>query len=103
MRTSRSAMAQVLADAGRGVSWRDIDITARDALRRALVKKHGSLTKAAENLEVNYQTLSDVIGGRRHIIDIVTAIQHDLELSDVQVLGLWPLLRTWPRESRMVS
>jgi len=60
-------------------------------------------TRAAVAIQSDYQMLSDVVGGRRRIINIVAAIQDDLELSNEQVLTLWPLLRTWPRESRMVS
>ena len=87
----------------RGKTWRDIPVISHAALRRALIKKHGSLTSAAGNLEIPYSRLSATINGREQIIHVVTAIQKDLGLTNVQVLELWPLLREWPRESRMVS
>jgi hypothetical protein len=99
-------MKRAITDAEIGKArdgWRTIQIGDRVSLRRALVKKHGSLTRAAESLGVNYTRLSATIGGREHIINTVAIIQDDLELSNEQVLTLWPLLRTWPRESRMVS
>ena len=81
---------------------KDLKISDRDKLRRALIIKHGSLTKAAENLELPFSSLSDVIGGRKNLIYIIATIQVDLDLADNQVLQLWPLLRTWPRKSRVV-
>lgn len=77
---------------------KSLPITERRHVRRALIIRHGDLTKAAMDLGVNFQSLSDIIGGRRHTIEIVTAIQHDLNLSDDQVLNFWPLLRSWPKE-----
>ena len=82
---------------------KDLKITDRDKLRRALIIKHGSLTEAAANLGVPFSAVSDAIGGRKNLIYVVIAIQSDLGLSDNQVLHLWPLLRTWPRKSRVVS
>ena len=92
---------RVANDAKRKWSWRDIEISDREMLRVALIKKYGSLSRAAECLNVNYQVLSDVIGGRRHIYGVVDAIQREMEITDAQVLALWPLLRQWPRKSRM--
>lgn len=102
--TTRAAASKALADAGRAhEGWRSIQVNSRVTLKRALMKKHGNLTLAAAALGVNYTRLSAIIGGREHIINAVAAIQRDLELTDEQVLTLWPLLRRWPRESRMVS
>lgn len=94
---------QAVEDARKGGTWRDIPITGRESLRRALIKKHGSLTNAAESMKVDFQVLSDSIGGRRQIFGVISAIQADLDLSNEQVLVLWPLLREWPRKSKMVS
>jgi hypothetical protein len=60
------------------------------------------LSTAAKSLDVDYLNLSHVINGRLRLIYIVSAIQEDLGLTDAQVLEFWPLLRTWPRESRRV-
>jgi hypothetical protein len=60
--------------------------------------KHGSLTSAAANMEIAYVRLSAAISGRENIVNVVSAIQRDLELEDSQVLTIWPLLRVWPRE-----
>ena len=94
---------QTGVEALRGKTWRDIPVSSRASLRRALIKKHGSLTNAANSLQVSYQHLSDAISGRRNVVNVIAAIQKDLGLTNVQVLELWPLLREWPRESRMVS
>jgi hypothetical protein len=81
-------------------TWSDIEITSSKRLRAALIKKHGSLTIAAYTLQVNFQRLSDTIWGRRYPINTISAIQQDLNLTNQQVLQLWPLLKTWPRERR---
>jgi len=85
----------------RKMTWRDIRVTDRDKLKIALKKKHGSLSKAAESLDIQFIRLSSVVNGRDCTIDKITKIQSDLGLSDEQVLSLWPLLKTWPRKSRV--
>ena len=85
----------------RKMTWRDIRVTDGDKLRTALIKKHGSLTRAGVNLAVGYPQLSDVLNARRQTRNVIEAIQSDLGLSDEQVLSLWPLLKTWPRKSRV--
>lgn len=65
--------------------------------------KHGSLTEAAENLGVTYTRLSGAVSGRENIIHVVSAIQSDLNLSNTQVLALWPLLKSWPKQNRMAG
>lgn len=85
----------------RGKTWIDIRIETRENLRTALIKKHGSLTRAAETLNLSFQSLSDALGGRRNLLYVVGTIQNDLGLSDDQVLDLWPLLKSWPRKSRV--
>jgi hypothetical protein len=67
-------------------------------VKRALIMKHGTLTKAANAMGVSFTRLSACIGGRECIVYVVVAIQRDLGLSDDRVLELWPLLRSWPRE-----
>ena len=93
---------QVLADARRKFTWNDIQVKDRATLRAALIKKHGSLTEAAENLEISYMRFSGTINGREHTISQVAAIQIDLGLTDSQVLQLWPLLKSWPKKPRLV-
>lgn len=81
----------------------ELKITNRSVLRTALIKKHGSLTEAAVNLELSYSRLSAAISGRESLLYVIATIQADLGLTDSQVLTLWPLLRRWPRKSRVVS
>lgn len=94
--------AQVLADAGRKLTWNDIHVTSRQTLRAALIKKHGSLTKAAENLGIMFNRLNGAISGREYLIYTISAIQTDLDLTDSQVLMLWPLLKSWPKKPQLV-
>jgi len=77
---------------------KSLPITERRHVRRALIYKHGDLTKAAEDMAIDYLTLSHVINGRRCQVNVINAIQHDLNLTDDQVLNFWPLLRSWPKE-----
>ena len=81
-------------------TWRDIKVENRKTLRTVLLVKHGSITDAAVRLNVSYQVFSDTIGGRRYVSSIVAKIQADLELTNEQVLALWPLLKSWPREAK---
>ena len=69
-------------------------------VRNMLIAKHGNLTAAASSLDIRFQRLSATLGGREQIVWVIETIQHDLELSDEQVLNLWPLLKSWPKESR---
>ncbi len=93
--------AQVAEDAKLRWSWRDIEILDREMLRVALIKKYGSLTRAAECINIPYIRLSAAIAGREQVVGIVAAIQKEMEMSNAQVLALWPLLRQWPRKSRI--
>lgn len=77
--------------------WRRIEPADLGAVKRMLKAKHGNLTRAAQRLEVLYPHLSATICGRLNVIWMVERIQQDLELSDADVLRLWPLLRRWPR------
>lgn len=81
-----------------GERVRSLPITERRHVRRALIIRHGDLTKAAADMAIDYLTLSHVINGRRCPVGVITAIQQDLNLTDNQVLDFWPLLRSWPRE-----
>lgn len=101
MNTAAQAAQTAVTTLSREV--KNLKVTDRDTLRRALILKHGSLTVAAENLSVPFQAVSDVISGRRNNICVMAAIQSDLGLTDSQVLHLWPLLKSWPRKSRVVS
>lgn len=92
---------RVANDAKLKWSWRDIEISDRDALRVALIKKYGSLTRAAECINIPYIRLSAAIAGREQVVGIVAAIQVEMEMSNTQVLALWPLLKQWPRKSRI--
>jgi hypothetical protein len=81
-----------------GVEWRQIKPDSLRRVRAMLILKHGNLTRAAIDLGVTYIRISAALNGRENIAHIVAAIQQDLELTDEQVLALWPLLRRWPRE-----
>jgi hypothetical protein len=96
------AMRNLKTDARR-TTWRDIQIINRERLKEAIIRKYGSLTKAAEVLSIDYILLIHLLSGRRQQFESIRTIQADLELSDEQVLKLWPLLKTWPKESRIIA
>jgi len=81
-------------------SWQAIRIDQRRDVRRALLKKYGSLTTAAEKLVIPYNRLNGALTGRESFTYVIEALQSDLQLSDDKVLHLWPLLRIWPRNGR---
>lgn len=95
------AKADGLIAGSRGKTWRDIEVTDRDKLRRVLMLKHGSLTHAAETLVLSFNRLNGALSGRETFLYVISAIQSDLGLTDNQVLELWPLLKSWPRKSRV--
>ena len=78
---------------------RRIPILRRKSIKFALQLKYGNLTKASGQLKIEYCALSDTIAGRRHTINIIQAIQEDLNLTDEQVLEFWPLLGHWPKKA----
>jgi hypothetical protein len=78
-------------------NWRDIKIKSRNDVKSILIFKYGNLTKAAHYLNIPYIRLSATIAGRENIHHVIAAIQRDLELTDTQVLHLWPLLKQWPK------
>jgi len=100
---STITMNNVMHDKNRELDWRSITPKNLNAARTMLRAKHGSLTQAASNLDMRFQRLSAALGGRECIVWVIDTIQNDLELSDNQVLNLWPLLKVWPRESRRVG
>ncbi len=95
-------MQTLTREASRKITWHDIPIgESRGKVRSALILKHGDLTTAAEKLEIPYIRLSGALCGRENLIYVISAIQTDLELSDTQVLALWPLLKQWPKTRKI--
>ena len=78
---------------------KQIPVNSREDIKRALLFKHKSLTKAANCLIISYSELSHVIYNRRATNHVIHALQKDLNLTDDQVLEFWPLLRTWPKKA----
>lgn len=78
--------------------WRSINVDGLKRLRTALLTKHGSITIASATLRIPYNHLSDILHGRRNYPSFVAALQADLNLTDKQVLLLWPMLREWPKK-----
>lgn len=76
---------------------KNFKILNRRDLKRALILRYGSLSNAAMEMGINYQTLSDTLNNRRYAITVVSALQREFGLSDQQVLEFWPLLKTWPK------
>jgi hypothetical protein len=77
-------IAQIKAEADAFVPKSRADV------RRALLFKYKSLSRAAVMLNVDYSTLSHVLNGRlrtRHILD---AIQADLNITDEQMQTMFP-------------
>jgi hypothetical protein len=100
---STITMNNVMHDPNRELDWRAISPKNLKLVRTMLIAKHGSLTQAASSFEMPFFRLSAAISGREQLIWVIETIQNDLELSDNQVLNLWPLLKVWPRESRRVE
>lgn len=93
-----TAIERLAGESRSGIElWRRIEPTDLGAVKRMLKAKHGNLSRAATKLQMPYTHLSHIIGGRLNVIWMVDRIQRDLELSDADVLRLWPLLRRWPR------
>lgn len=91
---------QVISDTQRKKSF-EIDpktITTHRILRNVLRKKHKGLGNAARFFYIDARNFSTIIWGVSSTIRVITAIQKDLNLSDEQVLQLWPQLQVWPRE-----
>lgn len=96
-------MNTTIADAQRSLAWRDIEPSNLKRVRAMLLLKHGNLSQAAIALQVPYNRLSQAVNGRESLVWVITAIQQDLELSNHQVLTLWPMLREWPKEGRRAA
>ncbi|MBE7439099.1 MAG: hypothetical protein HS115_11630 [Spirochaetales bacterium] len=97
MQAASAERIEHLARSGGAELWRRIEPTDLGAIKRKLKAKHGNFTRAAQNLGISYTHFAHVLGGRLQVIWMVQRIQEDLELSDADVLRLWPLLRRWPR------
>jgi len=59
-------------------------------VKRQLLMKYGSLSKAAKTLDVPYNQLSDVLNGRLHTSYILAAFKDDLKISDAEIEALFP-------------
>ena len=65
-------------------------------IRNRLRHKHGSLSNAARNLDINYKRLSETLSIREFNHRVIAAIQNDLGLTDSEVLEHWPMLAREP-------
>lgn len=92
-------MNRVISDIQFPREWRDVHPVDHKTLRMRLMRKHGSLTRAAERLGKDYHNLSHALHGRIAYRHIIAAIQSDLELSNETVLQLWPQLGEWPKSN----
>jgi len=95
---NRASAVALAGSSAKEATWRKIKPESLRSVRGMLIMKHGNLTKAAADLDINYRALSDTVNGRLAGISHIATIQNDLELNDSQVLSLWPQLRTWPRK-----
>ena len=82
---SQSTLAHDLAQSGSQIPIRE----ARD-VKRALLYKYRTLSKAAQVLDVDYNALSQVLNGRTRNSYILTAIKDDLSLTDTEISALFP-------------
>lgn len=81
--------------------WRNIPPTNLELIRKRILIKHRSLKNARINLKLNAaSTLGDVLHNRANHPRYIKAIQKDQQLTDAQVLELWPLLGEWPKKKR---
>ena len=91
---------QVLQDAKRAANWQSIRPDSLRKIRTMLILKYGTLTEAGHRLQVPYPRIGGALSGRESIVWVIRTIQDDLNLSNDQVLNLWPLLKEWPKEGR---
>ena len=84
-------------------TWRDIEVRDLRSARARFIKKHGSMSIGAVKLRAPYMRISHAFNGREWIIWIIRLIAADLELSNHEVLMLWPLLGEWPKEDRRAA
>lgn len=89
-----------LHDASLSANWRSSPVRDRNSIRSRLILKHGQLGNASVALNKDYFALNHVLAGRIATKHIVAAIQQDLELTNEQVLQLWPRLKSWPHPGR---
>ena len=82
---SQSTLAHDLAQSGTQIPIRE----ARD-VKRALLCKYRTLSKAAQILDVDYTQLSHILNGRLHTSYILAAIKDDLSLTDAEIETLFP-------------
>ena len=80
---------------------RDFKITTRKDIRKALIIRFGSLTEAAGALQTPYQRLSATLANREQIFYVIDALQDEFGLSNEQVVLFWPLVKEWPKKSRL--
>ena len=69
---------------------RRIVIQSSADVKKALMLRHGTLSKAARDLDVPYNQLSDVLNGRLRTSYILAAFKEDLSLTDAQIDALFP-------------
>lgn len=98
MNTSAALAAEVehLREQARGFK-----ITTRKDVKKALKMKYGTLSSAAEELGIVYQMLIDTLAGRKYIFQIIDILQDEFSLFNEQVVEFWPLVKEWPKKSRI--
>lgn len=84
-------------------TWRDLEVTDLRSLRARMIKKYQTLSQAAVALKLPFVRLSHALNGRENLIWVTAIIQADQELSNHEVLMLWPLLREWPKTDRRAA
>lgn len=84
-------------------TWKDIPVHDLRSVRSRLIKKYTTLSQAATDLRIPYMRLSHALNGRENLIWVIAIIQTDIELSNHEVLMLWPLLREWPKTDRRAA
>lgn len=84
-------------------TWKDIPVHDLRSVRSRLIKKYNTLSQAAATLRIPYQRLSHACAGRDLTTWVIAIIQTDIELSNHEVLMLWPLLREWPKTDRRAA
>ena len=93
-------MSSLARNTAAALDWRAIPASSLGNLKLRVLAKHETLTAAAARLGIPFTNMCDVIAGRLHVVWIVRRIQEDQELSNAEVLSLWPLLKTWPKKGR---
>ncbi|GAB4219553.1 MAG: hypothetical protein Kow00102_03170 [Spirochaetota bacterium] len=76
------------------------NINTLEELKAFIIFKYKKISNASKQFGVDYTLLCQTLSGLKRNIYIINTLQTELCLTDEQVLQLWPLLKTWPKNKK---